>query len=192
MIAIIRGEVLEKLNNSLVVGVGGVGYEVFVSASEIEPATLGQEIALYIYDYLRENTHDLYGFAKKENKYLFEQLLSVKNIGPKVALAVMDIGAGRVKAAIAGGEVKILQTAKGVGKRAAEQMIVELRDRIGAFSTEGAQEIVFRGGIDQNDEAMQALVALGFSESDAHLSLQSVDKSLSTEERVRVALKGGK
>lgn len=183
---------MEKLNNSLVVGVGGVGYEVFVSASEIEPATLGQEIALYIYDYLRENTHDLYGFAKKENKYLFEQLLSVKNIGPKVALAVMDIGAGRVKAAIAGGEVKILQTAKGVGKRAAEQMIVELRDRIGAFSTEGAQEIVFRGGIDQNDEAMQALVALGFSESDAHLSLQSVDKSLSTEERVRVALKGGK
>lgn len=190
MIAIIKGEVVDKNINSIIVDIGGIGYEIIASRSDVEAIELNHQVFLHVYDYLRESTHDLYGFVKKDDKYLFEKLLGVKNIGPKVALSVMDMGTDNVKTAIASGDVKALQSAKGVGKRAAEQMIVELRDKIGAISTEGAEEVVSRGGINQSDEAMQALIALGFGEADAHQALTKIDKSLSTEDRVKEALKG--
>ena len=94
-----------------------------------------------------------------------------------------------VKNAISGGDVKMLQSAKGVGKRAAEQIVVELRDKVGGIVTSDADQIISRTGVDQNDEAFQALVALGYSDIDAQKSLQKVDKNLSTEERVKAALK---
>ena len=123
----------------------------------------------------------------------FEQLLSVKNVGPKVALAVLDIGSGDyVRSAIASGEVKTLQTAKGVGKRAAEQIVVELRDKVGIVAGAGADDIVNRGSVRMSDEAVLALVALGYQEIDAQLALQNIDKDLPIEERVKQALKGTK
>ncbi len=124
-------------------------------------------------------------------KHLFEQLLSVKNVGPKVALAILDIGSGdSVRAAIAGGDVKKLQSAKGVGKRAAEQVVVELRDKVGAPVGEGAENVLHRSGIHETDEAAQALVVLGYSETDAQVALAKVDKTLSVEDRIKQALKG--
>lgn len=123
-------------------------------------------------------------------KQLFMQLLSVKNVGPKVALAILDIGSNdSVRAAIAGGDVKYLQTAKGVGKRAAEQVVVELRDKVGAPVGEGAEQVIGRGGVNNQDEAVQALVALGYSDSDAQFALQDIDPTLPLEERIKSALK---
>jgi len=108
-------------------------------------------------------------------------------------LAVLDIGSGDyVRSAIAAGEVKTLQTAKGVGKRAAEQIVVELRDKVGIAAGTGADDIINRGSVNQSDEAVQALVALGYQEIDAQLALQNIDKTLSTEERIKQALKGNK
>lgn len=182
----------EKLDTLMVVNVHGVGYGVQTSLATEARLAIGASVKVYVYEHIKEDAHDLFGFLELAEKRLFEQLLSVKNVGPKVALAVLGIGGGNeVRAAIAGGDVKRLQTAKGVGKRAAEQIVVELRDKVGAPSTSAAEDIVTRAGIDAADEAAQALISLGYTETDAAKALKNIDASLSVEERVTLALRGG-
>lgn len=191
MIATLTGVVSEKLGELVVIDVAGVGYGLLVCAEDYAKLAIGKDAKVYVYEHVREQSYDLFGFTNLTTKKLFEQLLSVKNVGPKVALAVLDIGTGdAVRSAIASGDVKRLQTAKGVGKRAAEQMVVELRDKVGQIVGGMAEDIVGRSGINQNDEAAQALVALGYSESDAMVALSKVDKNLTVEDRVKKALKG--
>lgn len=191
MISTLTGRVSEKLEELVVIDVAGVGYGLLVCAEDFGKLTSDSEVKLYVYEHIREQSYDLFGFTNLATKKLFEQLLSVKNVGPKVALAVLDIGSGdTVRAAIAGGDVKRLQSAKGVGKRAAEQIVVELRDKVGVVVGGDAENIVGRSGIDQNDEAAQALVALGYSEADAQAALAKIDKDLPLEARVKEALKG--
>lgn len=190
MIATLSGTVTEHLGNKIILEVGFVGYGVMVTATDQGALPSGAETKLYIYEHIKEDAHDLIGFKSLSTKQLFEQLLSVKNVGPKGALAVLDIGSeAAVRAAIAGGNVKQLQTAKGVGKRAAEQIVVELRDKVGAPVGEAAEDLVGRAGVDQNDPALQALMSLGYTDSDAQAALKDVDVSLPVEERVRLALK---
>lgn len=190
MIARISGIVSEKNLNNVVVDVVGVGYEIQTITQDNEQAILGKSITFFTYHHIREQSQELFGFRDKSSKELFVKLISVKNVGPKVALALLDIGPVEiVKDAISGGDVKLLQSAKGIGKRAAEQIVVELRDKVGGIVTSDADQIISRGGIDQNDEAFQALIALGYSDIDAQKSLQKVDKNLSTEERIKAALK---
>jgi len=177
----------------VIVECAGVGYGVLVSAADSGALPTGQEVKLYVYEQIKEDAHDLYGFRTLDSKGLFEQLISVKNVGPKVAMSVLNIGSSdEVRAAIAGGDVKRLQTAKGVGKRAAEQMVVELRDKIGAPASSMAEDIVNRGGVVIEDEAVQALMSLGYSDSDAMLALQHIDPTLPTEDRIKAALKGAR
>jgi holliday junction DNA helicase RuvA len=191
MISTLTGRVSEKLEELVVIDVAGVGYGLLVCAEDFGKLTTNSEVKLYVYEHIREQSYDLFGFTNLTTKKLFEQLLSVKNVGPKVALAVLDIGSSdTVRAAIAGGDVKRLQSAKGVGKRAAEQMVVELRDKVGVVVGGDAENIVGRSGIDQNDEAAQALVALGYTEADAQTALAKIDKDLPLEARVKEALKG--
>lgn len=192
MIATLSGQVAEKMADQVVLDVGGVGYGVLIGIADFGALTTGSQAKLYIHEQIKEDAHNLYGFVKLEAKQLFEQLLSVKNVGPKVAMGVLDIGTvSDVRAAIAGGDAKRLQTAKGVGKRAAEQIVVELRDKVGVPTSDTAEAIATRSGIDMYDEAVLALVALGYSDSDATLALKGIDVALSTEERVTRALKGG-
>lgn len=191
MISTLTGRVSEKLEELVVIDVAGVGYGLLVCAEDHGKLAAGKDVKVYVYEHVREQSYDLFGFTNLTTKKLFEQLLSVKNVGPKVALAVLDIGTSdTVRSAIASGDVKRLQTAKGVGKRAAEQMVVELRDKVGEIVGSGAHNIVGRAGIDQMDEASQALVALGYTEADALTALAKVDKDLPLEDRVKQALKG--
>lgn len=191
MIAYLEGIVAQNELDGVVLNVHGVGYEVTVSANDQGLLAIGTTIQVYIYEHIREDAYDLYGFLKTDSKALFKQLLSVKNVGPKVALAVMGIGTEEsVRAAIASGDVKLLQSAKGVGKRAAEQMVVELRDKVGLASSAEAEGIVTRGGINLADEALLALLALGYSEMDAQKALDQIDTALPVEERIKQALKG--
>lgn len=193
MIATLTGEVSEKLADVVVLDAHGVGYGLRVTAEDYGQLAIGMSAKLYIYEYIREQAHDLYGFTKRDTQGLFEQLLGVKNVGPKVAMAVLDIGtAAAVRGAIAAGDVKLLQTAKGVGKRAAEQIVVELRDRVGAPSSAAAEGIVSRPGVNTQDEAVEALVSLGYSPQDATMALQSIDTELPVEARIKQALKGGR
>jgi holliday junction DNA helicase RuvA len=193
MIASLRGTVAEKLvdGSGVVLEVSGVGYGLYVTTSDFNTLITGIEAKLFVHEHIREDSHDLFGFLHADTKRLFEQLLSVKNVGPKVALAVLGIGkADTVRSAIATGDVKLLQTAKGVGKRAAEQMVVELRDKVGLVSSSEAEGLVTRGGVNVADEAVQALLALGYSEVDAQVALQHVSADLPLEDRIKQALRG--
>ncbi|MEO6513109.1 MAG: Holliday junction branch migration protein RuvA [Candidatus Saccharimonadales bacterium] len=193
MIATLSGLVSEKLPELVVLECAGVGYGLYVTGEDFGRLTQGEPAKVYVYEHIREQSHDLFGFVLLDTKKLFEQLLSVKNVGPKVALAVLDIGpAASVRGAIASGDVKLLQSAKGVGKRAAEQIVVELRDKVGLVAGGLAEDIVMRPGINAQDEAVEALVSLGYNPQDAAMALQGIDEELSTEDRVRQALKGGR
>lgn len=190
MIATLFGRVSEKLTDVVVIDVHGVGYGVVMTTTESDRLTTGDEVKVYVHEHIKEDAHTLFGFSNLDTKGLFEQLLGVKNVGPKVAMSVLDLGsAAAVRGAIAGGDVKQLQSAKGVGKRAAEQIVVELRDKMGLIVSSSAEDIVTRGGLNASDEAAQALIALGFTEADAVLALKDIDASLSVEQRIREALK---
>ncbi len=192
MIATLRGRVSEK-DGGVVLECGGVGYGVLVPSADFDALALNTEAALYIHEHIKEDAHDLYGFISRDTKDLFERLLSVKNVGPKVALSVLNVGPlTALRVAIAEGDVKLLQTAKGVGKRAAEQIIVELRDKMGTPVGDAAESLIKRAGVNSQDEALQALVSLGYTEGDAALALQGIDPLLSTEDRIKIALKGAR
>ena len=190
MIASLRG-VAEKNVEGVILDVGGVGYGVNVTSEDFGRLADGKEAKLYVHEHIREQGYDLFGFTLLDTKKLFEQLLNVKNVGPKVAMAVLDLGsASVVRGAIAAGDVKLLQSAKGVGKRAAEQIVVELRDKVGLAPGASAEDVVYRPGVNTQDEAVEALVSLGYSPQDAASALQKIDSSLSIEERIKRALKG--
>jgi Holliday junction DNA helicase RuvA len=192
MIASLNGVVSEKLPEQVIIECAGVGYGLHVTTEDFGRLHQDQAAKVYVYEHIREQGHDLFGFTQLDTKRLFEQLLGVKNVGPKVALAVLDIGtAPAVRGAIAAGDVKLLQSAKGVGKRAAEQIVVELRDKVGLAATDTAEGIVGRPGVNAQDEAIEALVSLGFSPQDAAAALAKVDTDLPTEERIKQALKRG-
>jgi len=192
MIATLTGTIAEKLAEQVVLDVRGVGYGLLVTTEDFGRLTSGQAVKLYIYEHIREQSHDLFGFLQLDTKRLFEQLLDVKNVGPKVALAILDIGSAQtVRAAIAAGDVKQLQTAKGVGKRAAEQIVVELKDKVGLVGVDlESAGLLQSETLAQQDEAVAALITLGYTPHDAIVALQVIEVSLPTEERIKLALRG--
>lgn len=190
MIGQLRGVVASKEIDAVILDVAGTGYEVRLTMRDTAQLKRDDTTTLLIHEAIKEDAHDLYGFITREQKQLFRQLLSVKNVGPRVALAILDIASeAEVRAAIASGNVAFLQTAKGVGKRAAEQIIVELRDKVGLVAGDDAEAVITRSGISRDDEAFQALISLGYSDSDAQQALHGIDQSLPTEERVKLALR---
>jgi len=189
MIATIEGIVSEKIADTVVINVGGVGYGLLVRAEDFGALSTGAKAKLYIYEHIREASYDLYGFTKQQTKSLFQLLLGVNGIGPKMALNMLSIGsADQVRSAIADGDVKFLQQASGVGKRVAERAVIELKDKVGLDGSLG-ESVLHRPSA--TDEAVHALVALGYTNDDAAHVLADIPKDLSTEERVRQALKGG-
>lgn len=188
MIATLEGEVSEKLGDIVIVNVGGVGYGILTPSEDFGALSPGNPCKLYIYEHIREDGHDLFGFRTYFTMRLFEQLLSVNGVGPKMALNILSVGPiDRLKSAIAGSDSVFLQSASGVGKRLAERIVVDLRDKIGPVSSTSINGVL--SGEDNEDEAVQALVSLGYSPQDASQALKDVEKNASTEERVRMALK---
>ncbi len=190
MIATLTGTVAEKVGELVILNVHGVGYGLLAPTEDANKVIVGDETKFYIYEHIRENSHDLFGFTDLQSKALFEQLLGVNGVGPKMALNILSIGsASQVLTAIATGDVKFLQSANGVGKRVAERLVVDLKDKVG-LPSDAAEALLTRPGIGNQDEATQALVALGFSPEDAAMALGPVSKDLSTSDRVKQALKG--
>jgi len=191
MIATLNGSVAEKLGELVIVDVGGVGYGVLTPAEDYNKLLAGDKVKFYIHEHIRENTHDLYGFTHTDTKRLFEQLLDVTGVGPKMALNVLGTGSVEdVRRAIAAGDTKFVQSASGVGKRVAERIVVELKDKVGLVASAEHSALFTATSIAEKDEAIQALVSLGYSVSDAVSALSGVDAKLATEERVKRALKG--
>jgi Holliday junction DNA helicase RuvA len=183
--------VAEKLADKVIIDVQGVGYGVFVTADDHGRLVPGETAKVYIYEHLREQAHDLFGFLSRQTQDLFELLLDVNGVGPKMALNVLSVGNDTaVRTAIAGGDVKFIQQASGVGKKVAERVVVELKDKVGlaGVDLEAAGLLQSEAGI-FTDEAIEALVALGYSAQDASKALQGVSADLPTDQRVKNALK---
>ena len=191
MIATLTGQVAEKIADVVVLDVSGVGYGLLVTGEDFGALGTGQRAKLYIYEHIREQSHDLFGFARLDTKQLFEQLLSVNGVGPKMALSVLSIGnAADVRKAIAGGDVKFIQRANGVGKRVAERIVVDLKDKVGLEGIELAATGLLYSSNAPQDEATEALIALGYSPQDAIIALANISAELPTETRIKQALQG--
>ena len=190
MIAHVFGTVAEKFAGALIVDVSGVGYEVSVAAGDYDSAILHQDIKLYTYHHVREQSQELFGFSSLAAKKLFELLITVQGVGPKAALSILSLDtAENVRNAIANADSVYLARASGVGKKTAEGVVVKLSDKVG-MSIIYKQSGGVQAELDTSDEALEALIALGYSLQDATKALEHVDAKLSTSERVREALKG--
>ena len=190
MIAHVFGKVAEKFNGSLVIDVHGVGYEVSVATNDFDAVTLDQEVKFYTYHHVREQSEELFGFSSLAAKKLFEMLITVQGVGPKAALAILSLGdAEQVRNAIANADSGFVQKATGVGKKTAERVVVDLSDKVGLPTHYGRTEAPLQTELNTSDEALEALMALGYTLADATKALENVDVNLPTSQRVTEALK---
>lgn len=190
MIAHVFGKVAEKFNGSLVVDVHGVGYEVSVATNDFDAVILDQEVKFYTYHHVREQSEELFGFSSLAAKKLFEMLITVQGVGPKAALAILSLGdTEQVRNAIANADSSFVQKATGVGKKTAERVVVDLSDKVGLPTHYGRTEAPLQTELNTSDEALEALMALGYTLADATKALENVDVNLPTSQRVTEALK---
>lgn len=189
MIARLRGTVIEHDGDSVVIDCNGIGYGVHVCYDDQQKLANGSDCDLYIAEQIKEDAHELFGFAAKSRKLLFDLLLSVNGVGPKAAMAILNIGSeGQVRAAIASGDIKFISAAKGVGKKVAERAVVDLKNKVGLAPSDDATD--FLSDAQVTDEAVEALVVLGYTAQDAAELLRGIDTNLPTDERIRHALRG--
>ena len=190
MISHIKGILEEKFDNSVIVDVAGVGYEITISAPDFEAVNLGDNVKFYTYQKVSENDVALFGFLSLAAKKLFELLISVNGVGPKAAISILSLASPEeVRNAIANADSAFVSKAAGVGKKSAERVIVDLRDKVGIPSHYGATVANVPGVKPENDEALDALIALGFPLKEATSALENVDRALPVDERIRLALK---
>ncbi len=191
MIAHVLGTVAEKFNSSVIVDVHGVGYEVAVALGDFEHAILNEQIKFYTHHHIREQSQELFGFTSLAAKKLFEMLITVQGVGPKAALSILSLGDSEtVRSAIANGDVAFITKASGVGKRIAERVVVDLTDKVGLAIRTNTNVQGISQAINHADEALEALMALGYTLNDATRALEGVSTDLSTADRVMQALKG--
>jgi Holliday junction DNA helicase RuvA len=180
MIATLTGTVTHKLETSLVIEISDIGYEVLTIVDDWGSAKVGSAMSFHIYEQIREDAHNLYGFTDLRAKELFIKLLSVNGVGPKVALATLSAaGVDRLSQAIASGDTGLLKGISGVGKKTAERIMVELAGKV----TMVAAPV--------HDETYQALMGLGYTNSQAADAVASLPADVTdVGERVKLALKG--
>ena len=198
MIRFLRGEYLYYESGAIVLETpAGIGFRIFVSdTSSLLTKREGEEIEVYTYMQVKEDGMALYGFADTEGLALFEQLITVKGVGPKAGLAIMSLGTpNQIKSVISAGDAASIAMAPGVGKKTAERVILELKDKVSALPFDGAE---ISGGITpsaapgsgERGEAVIALTTLGYSKKEAESAVASVpDDDLSAEEYVKKSLK---
>ena len=200
MITFLKGTLVEAIPTQITVEVGGVGYDVLIPLSSYDrlPAP-GQEVHVLTHLAVREDAHVLYGFMTAAERAMFRLLINtVSGIGPKIALNVLSgMNVTALRGAVAGGDVKSLAQISGIGKKTAERIVVELRDKIGAAGAwEASSEQRGLGAADQKlNDAVLALLALGFKQHEAHDAVRGAQAVLGStatiEELVRACLKKG-
>ena len=187
MISCLRGRPLAWDAEGLVVDVGGVGYRVYATPSAVRLADGAEEVALHTHLHVRDDAMQLFGFADSDERELFEQLLSVGGVGPKVALAIVSgYSPGELKRAIVREDAELFQTIPGIGKKTAQRVVLELKEKIAPLA---AVEAPHLGAGDGHIVARDALVELGYSLAEAEQRLSDTDPDLPPAERVRQALR---
>ena len=189
MIASLRGTVLERGAGRVVLDVGGVGYLLQTTSSAARMSVPGEEVTLVTHLNVREDALTLYGFAESAERAMFELLLGVSGVGPKAALAIMSgYAPDQVRRAIATSDHALFTSISGIGKRTAERVVIDLKDKIGALPA--AEEPMPAAPAGGHTAARDALVGLGMSVNEAEAALRDVDEELPVEERIRLALAG--
>ena len=188
MIARLRGRPVGRTPDGLVLDVKGVGYLVAATPTVLRRAGAGSEVTVETYLHVREDALQLYGFGDAEERELFVHLLTVSGVGPKVALAVVSGSpAAELRKAIALGDHARFQAIPGIGKKTAERIVLELKEKLGSVAEPGLSAV---GDAPGHIVARDALVELGYSVLDAERARAEVDPDLPAEERVRLALRG--
>ena len=183
MIAFVRGTAVDMTENSVIVEAGGIGYEIYMTGTDLSQIHMGEEVKIHTYFNVREDAMQLYGFRSKDDLQMFKLLLGVNGVGPKAAVGVLaGITADDLRFAILSDDVKTLSKAPGIGKKTAQKLILELKDKMkleDAFELKLAHEqekaVAGLGEIsDGRQEAVEALVALGYSSTDALRAVRKV------------------
>ncbi len=183
MIAQLTGQVAYKTDKHVIINVGGVGYEVSCNKSVLLSIQAEQTLKLFTYLAVREDAMDLYGFLTPEELAFFKLLLTVSGIGPKSAMNILDVAKPKeIKRAIARQEPGLLQSVQGLGKKTAEKIVVELKDKV---------DYLAEGPGDADEAAvLQAIVGLGYSVAEARLAVQSIGREVATlEDKIKAALR---
>lgn len=181
MIASLRGIVLDITPTSVLIEAAGVGYRVYATPAALGGMRKREEAFLYTYDLIREDVRDLYGFLSQDELRLFERMIAISGVGPKVALAMLSMGsADSLKRAIMAGDLATLTSIPGVGRKIAQKIVLELKG-----------QIVEEGEMTGPDrEVIDALVSLGYSASQARQALKGVSRDVTdVSDRVREALR---
>ncbi|NCF26669.1 MAG: Holliday junction branch migration protein RuvA [Gammaproteobacteria bacterium] len=197
MIAWLKGVLREKQPPWLLIDVGGIGYELQASMTTFSalPST-GTDVALFAHQVVREDAHQLFGFAERSERDVFRQLLKVNGVGAKVALAILSgMDAATLGRCVLEGDTTRLTRLPGIGKKTAERLVIEMRDRLGNLPGGGELGSPLggasgNGATDPASEAVSALIALGLKGPEASRRVSAIDcGSLASEDIVRLALK---
>ena len=187
MIGSIKGKIILKTDKFLIVETNNIGYKIAVSPDTLSQLRDGTEVFLYIHTHIREDAFDLYGFKEPQELEFFEMLLSVSGIGPKSALVILGIASiETLKKAIGTGDTSYLTKISGIGRKTAEKIVIELRDKMGKAESDGSLE--------NEMDALEALKSLGYSQNQAREALKKVSPEKDLNLKIREALKilGGK
>lgn len=187
MIAYLEGKIIYSTDKFIIINTGGVGYKVSVTPETILICKDIESISLYIYTAVRENSIDLFGFQNAEELSFFELLLDVSGIGPRSALGIIALAPiSTIKRAIATGDVSYLNKVSGIGKKTAEKIIIELRDKLQNYKDSGDTPSILR----EEGDILEALKSLGYSQNEARDALKQVPSSLEgTNARIKEALR---
>ena len=185
MIGYLEGVVKTVRAGHCILGVGGVGYKVAATKQTLATLAGGSDASLWTHLAVKENALDMYGFSSEEELKFFELLLSVSGIGPKSALAILDIASVEtLRSAISHGKAEYLTKVSGIGRKTAEKIVLELKDKVGA-ALEGT-----RAALQGDEEALEAMRALGYSAQEARDALRKVPSAVErSKDRLREALK---
>lgn len=195
MIYNVKGKLTYIDTQFVVVECGGVGFKCFTSLNTAKSAgKIGSEVNLFTFLSVREDAMDLFGFATQAELDAFKLLITVSGVGPKAAVSILsELDPGKLAIAIASGDTKAITKANGVGKKTAERVVLELKDKMVGISTgEVSAAVESAAAVAEESaaaEAVAALVALGFNQSDAAVAVGQMDKSLSADEMIRLGLK---
>lgn len=184
MIGKLTGKIVEKETGYVLLEVSGVGYIVYVMADTVKNLTVGKEVSLWTHLAVKEDAHDLYGFSDKEELVFFKLLVSISGIGPKSALGILSIAPPQtLKKAITSGNTSYLTKVSGIGRKSAEKIVLELKDKLVAVSQDDSS-------LDEDADVMMALKSLGYGAQEIRETLKKLpDSKNGTSDRIKEALK---
>lgn len=188
MISLLRGPIIETGSRFVVIDINNIGYKVYVTDNTLHILKIGNETTLWTYLVVREDALDLYGFTSPKEKSFFELLISISGIGPKSALNILSlVSIDTLTSSIRSGSVAHLVKVSGIGRKTAEKILLELKDKLGGIDSGGE----ISAGMSSDMDAIEALRALGYNADEAREALKKIDPSISdTGNKVKAALKG--